>query len=132
MTRDSFKLQNIVASAKKNKEEMAVKIKAEMHAESSIIISQINNLGLSISGEFYDEIATDVKNVRSKLNDLLADIDSAECKEIDAKVKKWSVMKQIPEDHPLLEHIISYVRSIVSENIAYAIFAYQEPESVEN
>lgn len=132
MTRDSFKLQNIVASAKKNKEEMAVKIKAEMHAESGIIISQINNLGLSISGEFYDEIATDVKNVRSKLNDLLADIDSAECKEIDAKVKKWSVMKQIPEDHPLLEHIISYVRSIVSENIAYAIFAYQEPESVEN
>lgn len=132
MTRDSLKLQNIVASAKKNKEEMAVKIKAEMHAESGIIISQINNLGLSISGEFYDEIATDVKNVRSKLNDLLADIDSAKCKEIDAKVKEWSVMKQIPEDHPLLEHIISYVRSIVSENIAYAIFAYQEPESVEN
>jgi hypothetical protein len=128
MTADSFNLQNIVISTDEDKMEMRVKIEAA----SSGLIPEIDTLASNISKKLHSEAIANAEDTRSKIDDLLTDILSGGHKEIDAKVKEWAVMKQIPEDHSIVEYIRNYVRNAVAQNIAYSIFAHQKSGGYEN
>lgn len=128
MTLDNFELQNIITTADKNKENMRIKIEST----SIDLMTQIDAFASTISVDLYDKAIADTEDIRSKLSDLIDDIVANKHKEIEAKIKEWTKMKQIPEDHAIIEYIRSYVQSAVSQNVAYSIFAYKKSGGDEN
>jgi hypothetical protein len=122
MTLDNLELQNIIATADKNKDDMRIKIEAT----SFDLMKEIDVFASAISLDLHDKSIAGAEDTRLKLSDLIDGIVVDKHKEIGTKIREWAKMKQIPRDHAIIEYIRSYVQSAVSQNIAYSIFAYKK------